>query len=113
MSNSKSFLKAKEIQLEQLGNGISRQILGYNEETMMVRVNFEKGAIGTLHTHPHSQSTFVVSGVFEVEIDGETAILSAEDGFFVAPDLIHGVKCLEAGTLIDSFTPCRTDFLNK
>ena len=35
----------------------------------------------------------------------------AGDGYYVAPNLPHGCVCLEAGVLIDTFTPMREDFL--
>jgi quercetin dioxygenase-like cupin family protein len=78
---------------------------------MVVRVAFEAGAVGAVHAHPHSQSTYVESGRFEVVIDGETRVLGAGDGFYVAPHLDHGAVCLEAGVLIDTFSPAREDFL--
>lgn len=96
---------------EDLGNGVSRQFVGYNSQMMMVVVKFEKDAIGTLHQHFHSQITYVAEGKFEVTVDGKTKILQKGDGFFVQPNISHGVKCLEAGQLIDSFTPLREDFL--
>jgi len=29
------------------------------------KVRFEKGAVGSKHTHPHEQTTYVLSGEFE------------------------------------------------
>ena len=57
-----------DIQWEYAGDGIVRQIMGYDEHLMMVKVKFNQGAIGTLHQHPHTQSTYVASGCFEVTI---------------------------------------------
>ena len=85
--------------------------MGYDEHLMMVKVKFNQGAIGTLHQHPHTQSTYVASGSFEVTIGEEKKILKAGDGYYVAPNLLHGCVCLEAGVLIDTFTPMREDFL--
>ena len=98
---------------EDLGNGISRQFVGYNSQIMMVIVKFEKDSVGALHQHFHSQITYVASGKFEVTVDVETKILKQGDGFFAQPNIFHGVKCLEAGKLIDSFTPFREDFLKN
>lgn len=111
MIKSKPFLLENELPWEQLNEGVSRQILGYNVEIMVVKVSFEAGAVGALHSHPHSQSSYVASGKFEVEIDGQKRTLTAGDGFLVSPDLVHGVKCLETGVLVDSFSPVREDFL--
>ena len=52
-------------------------------------------------------------GRFEVTIDGRTEIVAQGGSFIVPSDLIHGVRALERGRLIDSFTPARDDFLNS
>ena len=93
------------------GSGIQRQIFGYGEQVMMVKVRFEKDAIGALHHHPHVQVSYVESGAFEVNIGGERKLLKAGDGFYVPSAVEHGVHCLEAGVLVDVFTPLRKDFL--
>jgi len=36
------------------------------------KIKFEKGAVGALHRHPHSQATYIESGVFDMTIDGVT-----------------------------------------
>ena len=97
---------------ENPGPGITRQIMAYDGQLMMVKVHFEKGAVGTLHEHYHSQATYVASGKFELTIGTEKRILVEGDGYYVAPDLIHGCVCLEEGVLIDTFSPVRADFLN-
>ncbi|WP_066439460.1 cupin domain-containing protein [Chryseobacterium sp. CCH4-E10] len=96
---------------EDLGQGVSRQLVGYNSQIMMVIVKFEKDAVGVLHQHFHSQITYIASGTFEVTVDGVTKILKEGDGFFAQPNIFHGVKCLEEGKLIDAFAPFREDFL--
>ena len=65
---SDTYQIATDIQWEYAGDGIVRQIMGYDEHLMMVKVKFNQGAIGTLHQHPHTQSTYVASGCFEVTI---------------------------------------------
>ena len=106
-----AFIAADKIQWEQLGGGVERKMLGYDDQLMMVVVRFEKDAIGSLHHHVHRQVSYVASGKFEVTIDGNKKILHQGDCFFVAPDLVHGVLAIEAGTLVDIFTPARQDFL--
>jgi quercetin dioxygenase-like cupin family protein len=110
-SGSPAFVRAQETPVEDLGDGVTRQILGYDTALMLVRVGFRQGAQGYLHHHPHRQVTYVERGSFEVTIDGRTTILKAGDGYFVAPDLTHGVTALEDSVLIDVFTPAREDFL--
>lgn len=111
MRQSNEFLFESSLPWEDLGDGVRRQIYGYDEKIMMVKVEFIKGAIGTLHKHPHTQSTYVVSGKFEVTIDLDKKILEQGDGFLAPSNSIHGVICLEAGVLLDVFSPVREDFL--
>lgn len=106
-----AFVRAQEAMVEDMGDGVTRQILGHDAAMMMVRVAFRSGAKGYLHHHPHRQASYVEKGAFEVVIDGKTVTLRAGDCYFVAPDLPHGVTALEDSALIDVFTPAREDFL--
>jgi quercetin dioxygenase-like cupin family protein len=83
----------------------------HTDELMVVEFAFEKGAVGVLHSHQHVQASYVAEGRFEVTIDGRTETLEEGDSFIVPSNLVHGVKALEAGRLVDSFTPHRADFL--
>jgi len=112
MLQSNLFQKDKEIAWEDLGNGIQRQVYGFNEQLMMVKVKFEQGATGQLHEHPHTQVTYIESGNFEMTIGEEKKYLKPGDGFYVPPNTIHGIICLQPGILIDAFAPVREDFLH-
>lgn len=107
----RAFIRAEETEWEFADDGVRRKILGYDNQLMMVHVKFEKGAVGEPHHHVHRQVTYVESGRFEVNIDGEKNILEQGDSFFVNPDLVHSVVALEKGALIDVFTPARRDFI--
>ena len=54
------------------GPGVTRRILACTDGLMCVENTFEQGAVGALHSHPHTQITYVVSGEFSFTIDGET-----------------------------------------
>lgn len=113
MAQSELYITTENMEWSDLGNGIKRIILGYTPEMMMTKVSFETGAIGEMHSHPHVQSTYIESGKFKVLIGTEVMLLHKGDAFIVPRDLIHGVECVEAGTLIDAFTPMREDFLSS
>lgn len=105
------FVYNKDIQLEDLGDGISRKVLAHSDNMMAVEVHFEKGAVGSMHNHPHEQLTYVLSGKFEFTIGDEKKIVEAGDTMCKEPNIEHGCVCLEAGVLIDNFTPMRKDFV--
>ncbi|MBS1754142.1 MAG: cupin domain-containing protein [Ferruginibacter sp.] len=110
--STKVFIENDDIPWEKTGEGVKRKIMGYDNNLMVVKVSFDKGGIGTLHKHFHSQVTHIESGVFEVEIGAEKKILKAGDAFYIPPNTMHGAICLEAGVLIDVFSPMRDDFIN-
>jgi len=107
------FVTAAGREWEPAGAGVRRKVLGYDDRIMMVRVEFEKDAIGSVHSHPHRQVTYIVAGSFEVRIGEETRDLGSGDSFFVPPDIPHGVVAHEQGCLVDVFTPARQEFVGK
>jgi len=109
---SEIFSFAEKMEWEDLGGGVSRKIMGWDNQIMMVNVRFEKGAVGSPHQHFHTQTTYVANGKFEFTVDGEKQVVEAGDGIYISPNLIHGAVCLEAGILIDVFSPVREDFLD-
>ena len=104
------FATAEDGKLTQL-DGSTRRVILELPELMLVEFSFEAGGIGALHSHPHLQTSYVAEGTFEVTIDGETRTLGRGGAYIVPAGLVHGVKALTAGRLIDSFTPRRDDFL--
>ncbi len=111
MSEQKIFFHNGPDPWTDLGGGNRRRVILHTDELMVVEFAFEKGGIGALHNHPHVQASYVAEGQFEVTIGDRTDILTAGDAFIVPSNIVHGVKALEAGRLVDSFTPHRADFL--
>jgi quercetin dioxygenase-like cupin family protein len=107
----KALIADNDLVWEDLGLGVKRKIMAYNDHLMLVKVAFEKDAIGTLHQHPHLQMSFVAEGSFEVTMGDRKKTLTKGDVFFALSNIVHGVVCLEEGLLIDVFNPAREDFL--
>ncbi len=107
------FIFNKDYEWESMGEGVRRKILGYDKDLMLVLVEFKKGSVGYLHKHYHKQASYIVSGSFEVNINGEKKIQRPGDAYFVLPNIEHGVVALEDSSLIDVFTPHREDFIKK
>lgn len=112
-TRSQSIVLEKDTQWENPAPGIRRQVMAYDGQIMLVKVCFEKGAVGTPHEHFHSQVTYCVSGTFEMLIGDKKNIIHGGDAYYIEPDEWHGCVCLEEGMLIDVFSPMRADFLQK
>jgi len=108
---TKGFFFGEKTEWEEVGPGLKRQIMGYDDKIMLVRVAFEVGAVGNLHKHYHSQVTYVVSGEFEMTIGDEVKTIKGGDSYYIIPHIMHGCVCTKKGELIDVFSPAREDFL--
>lgn len=108
---SKEFIMGDEVAWETVGEGVRRQIMGYDDKIMLVNVEFDKGGVGQMHQHYHSQVTYVISGQFDLTIGDETKRMKGGDAFYIPPNVLHGAICVEKGVLIDVFSPIREDFM--
>jgi quercetin dioxygenase-like cupin family protein len=106
------FVFDRDLDWEPAGEGIRRKVLTYDAGVMMVCVVFEAGAVGAPHSHPHVQCSLVEQGVFDITIAGRTERLRQGDSFLVPSDAVHGAVAVEAGVLLDVFTPMRDDFVD-
>lgn len=96
---------------EDVACGVTRRVLAYSNDVMVVENTFAEGAIGSMHSHPHTQITYVKSGRFRFTIGDTTRDVSEGDTLLKTDGVVHGCVCLEAGVLLDIFTPYRQDFV--
>ncbi|MDX8349304.1 cupin domain-containing protein [Cognatiyoonia sp. IB215446] len=107
----KNYFPSSDNELETVAAGLSRKIGAHNDNLMVVEVHFDAGTTAPMHHHPHEQITYVMSGKFEFTVGTVTYIVGPGDSLYKEPNIEHGATCLEAGTLLDVFTPHREDFL--
>ena len=97
---------------EDAETGVRRRILQAQGRLMLMEVRFAAGAAGYEHSHVHEQISYCIAGRFEYSLEGRTHVLAAGDSIYVPSNARHGAKALEAGSLIDVFTPVREDLLS-
>ena len=105
------FINGESKETVDLGGGVKRKILAYENALMAVEVGFDDGAVGEPHAHPHVQVSYVLEGEFEVTVGENIGILKKGDSFSVPENVRHGVVCISKGVLLDFFTPMREDFI--
>jgi quercetin dioxygenase-like cupin family protein len=101
-----------DIQPETPAPGVARKALAYCDAAMCVENHFETGAVGAVHSHPHTQITYVAEGRFLFTVGAETREVRKGDTLCKQNGVKHGCVCLEKGVLVDFFTPMREDFIN-
>lgn len=110
-TNVETFIPDSSLEWEKVNDLVERKIMAYDESLMLVKAKFEKGGVGPIHHHVHSQITHIESGIFNVTIGDETKTLIAGDSYYIPPNVPHGATAVEAGLLVDVFSPMREDFI--
>ncbi|NJO81586.1 MAG: cupin domain-containing protein [Blastochloris sp.] len=95
--------------------GAERRILSYGGQMLAVEFRFPAGVHAPVHSHPHEQIGYLVSGELDLllEQNGEltTTSLQAGSSYYVPPNARHGVVTRMPCVLLDCFTPIREDLL--
>lgn len=91
--------------------GAERRVLSYGVGLMAVEFRFPAGVHAPIHSHPHEQIGYLVSGELELIVENVTTRLSPGDSYYVPPNTRHGVITLTPCVLLDCFAPIREDFL--
>ncbi len=94
-------------------SGLSRQVLAYSNQLMLVRHMMEEGWVGARHSHPHEQLVYIVSGHIRFTDDEATFDARTGDSFVVPGGVEHQACAIEASEVLDVFTPCREDYVEK
>ena len=63
------------------------------------------------HAHPHEQVTNIITGRFEMLVDGHAQILGPGAVVLIPPDTVHAGRSLEDCVIIDVFCPQRDDYI--
>ncbi len=92
-------------------DGIERKTLTYGEKTLTAEFRLQKGKELPMHSHPHEQSGYLVSGHIVLSIDGEEYDMMSGDAWAIKGDLMHGAKIIEDSVAVEVFSPVREDYI--
>lgn len=110
-----SFFKQGQLTAETVGRRRKR-VAVHTDSLMMVIFDFEDGPAQSpdpLHSHPHEQISYIVSGKVIYFLGSEQRTLEAGDMVTIAPNVPHAIQTLTPKVrLADAFTPVREDFLS-
>ncbi|MGZ5135903.1 MAG: cupin domain-containing protein, partial [Flavitalea sp.] len=73
-------------------------------------VQIRSGSVLASHQHMHEQITFIIQGQLEMNIAGETMLLSAGDAHVIPSNTLHSAVAKTDCTVIDVFSPARDDY---
>lgn len=99
-----------KIASEQLDARVARRMI-VGEKEMLVRWEFQPGALAARHSHPHEQVVFMVQGKLRLAVGDEEKVLGAHDIVVIPPNVPHEAEALDYTVVIDIFSPPREDFI--
>lgn len=91
--------------------GVAFDVLAVGQKSMVTKMNFKKGDIVPVHSHPNEQSGYVISGKHRVKYQNIDEVLFSGDSYSIPENIEHSWEVLEAGETIDVFTPPRLEYL--
>lgn len=101
----------KEDAKKRVFKGVHLDSLAVGEKSMVTKMNYVVGNYATEHTHPHEQCGYVISGKYLMTVEKNEFLLEPGDSYAVPGNVPHSFKVLEAGEVIDVFTPHRKDYI--
>ncbi len=110
---TKIFVRSEDA-LKKTFKGVNLDSLAVGEKSMVTKMNYVKGNFATLHTHPHEQCGYVISGQYRLIVDGDEkidVIMKAGDTYAIPGNTPHSFEVIEGGEVVDVFTPQREDYL--
>lgn len=92
---------------------VQRRVLGYGDCLMAVEFTFEGGMESAIHSRPHEQIGYLVSGSLGLFMESrEVNWLEAGCSCCVPLNSAHGVRILEPTALLDCFALLREDLID-
>jgi quercetin dioxygenase-like cupin family protein len=91
--------------------GVDFVLLSHGPESMVTKMLYKKEDNVPFHAHPNEQSGYVVSGKYRITIGNINCLIGPGDSYSVPRDVEHRIDIIEAGEVLDFFSPPRKDYL--
>jgi quercetin dioxygenase-like cupin family protein len=90
--------------------GIVRRTMTAGDKMMLIEVTLDTGAVVPMHTHPHEQTGYVVSGRMRLQIADQTLDLDPGDAYMIPGGAEHEATALAPLVIVDVFSPPREEY---
>ncbi len=91
--------------------GITRKTLVYGEKTLLTEFVLRKGSDLVLHSHPHEQTGYLVSGHLVLTIGDKVSEVRPGDSWAIPGNVEHKAVVLADSVAIEVFAPRRDEYL--
>lgn len=91
--------------------GVIFDVLTVGEKSMVTKMRYQDENFVPFHSHPNEQRGYVISGKYRLRVGEQEDILTAGDSYSIPANVPHSIEIIEAGEVVDVFTPPRQDYL--
>ena len=91
--------------------GVDFVVLSIGHDTMVTKMLYKPTDHVPTHKHPNEQSGYIISGKYKLKFEGSEYLLSEGDAYSIPADVEHTFEIIEAGQVVDVFSPIRQDYL--
>lgn len=91
--------------------GVQFKTLVHGSNTSLHEFILEKGSKIPIHSHPHEQTGYLVSGRMNFIISGKKISVEPGDSWNIPGGEEHGVDVIENCIVIEIFSPVREEYL--
>lgn len=105
-----SFVSLTQLPAKEIFNGAIKGHYAHLAHMTIGEVRMKADVVLPMHSHPHEQITYVISGRFEFTIGDKTTIMEPGMTALIPGGTVHGGKTLTPCHVIDLFSPTRNDY---
>ena len=92
-------------------DGIEFKTIVHGANTLMAEFRLSAGAVLPLHSHPHEQTGYLVTGHIWLTVGSESFEIYPGDAWCIPGDVEHRADILKDSVAIEVFSPVRDEYL--
>jgi quercetin dioxygenase-like cupin family protein len=91
--------------------GVEQKTLAHGEKTLMSKFYLQANAVIPMHSHPHEQTGYMITGHAVFTCGAEKIEVREGDSWCIPGDVEHGVEVISDSVILEVFSPVREDYL--
>jgi quercetin dioxygenase-like cupin family protein len=103
------FKDLNEFEAKEIIRGFKAKFV-HSDNVTVQYMEIKSGSRAPEHSHPNEQISSLISGEFELTVDGQTKTMKPGMVAVIPPNVKHSGVCKKDSKMIDIFYPTREDF---
>ena len=91
--------------------GVNFVVLARGKDSMITKMLYKAEDRVPFHQHPNEQIGYVISGKYRLRFGEFDQEIVPGDSYSIPKNVEHSIEIIEAGEVLDCFSPPRQDYL--